>query len=562
MTQTKAPLTAGQRAAELAWLKLATPPYRRIEPDEFYYYAHRQPGMTAASNGYRLHVVKRDDLWEDSESVGDTFGGDFRPVYNLYSAKHRWHSNAPDRRFPSLDAMAYIGEVKAKMYVERQHLLDGLAQVETMATFKRDPLVGCIVFELRPATNEFEITWVVLEGITRRIFAGSIPVVTENGIWPNLYGVVVGWQLADALIGFTTEYVTITFGSDRIIIEDDERYAVIMTRGGPVMTGPLPENSEAEMLRLDYTTITAMGALNTGAPLYKVLQGDMSAHGGKHIRWSLPTINSDGTFTPGGWHRTTSRVDICHAGFHLTTRPWDRWALTNMRVYLAEGAGPRDTDGDDKIAFQRARLLRPADPPDWFVALQDSIRYFTSPEGIMFGLNKLSAESVLRSPWLVVVGPTWADAYQGAVDALEQSPMVLSPEPGSKALRAVLTSLKTEMFARDGRDLRSEEPHLQPLHRMVVDTIMRGIFDRFTDFRISKDMRTRAASKGNRYRRREGISEILAAYALRTTYLLYAGADVDLTTISDAAGLIQAGYEVMYDAVGNCVFYGSNGPAE
>ncbi len=90
-------------------------------------------------------------------------------------------------------------------------------------------------------------------------------------------------------------------------------------------------------------------------PLYKVLRDGQSIHG--DLTWSLPTQQPDGTWVPGDWHEVSGRIVVCSRGLHLTTDP-QRWMQSGATVYLAEGAGASDAEGD-KIAFARARLLRP-----------------------------------------------------------------------------------------------------------------------------------------------------------------------------------------------------------
>ena len=91
----------------------------------------------------------------------------------------------------------------------------------------------------------------------------------------------------------------------------------------------------------------------------KTLRDGASWHGGEH-KWSLPVANADGTYTAGEW---TKRVapSICAKGWHLTTQPTLWWSHEgNVAAYLAEYDGATSArEGEDKIAVERCRLLRP-----------------------------------------------------------------------------------------------------------------------------------------------------------------------------------------------------------
>ena len=99
--------------------------------------------------------------------------------------------------------------------------------------------------------------------------------------------------------------------------------------------------------------------MSAAEKLYKTLRNGRSWHGGEH-EWSLPTQGADETWTPGEWTpRVTPRV--CSEGWHLTTEPARWWSADEgVACYLAEhdGAVSR-SEGEDKIACERVRLLRP-----------------------------------------------------------------------------------------------------------------------------------------------------------------------------------------------------------
>jgi hypothetical protein len=91
----------------------------------------------------------------------------------------------------------------------------------------------------------------------------------------------------------------------------------------------------------------------------KTLRDGASWHGGDH-KWSLPVAQPDGTYTAGEW---TPRIAplICAKGWHLTTQPALWWSHEgNVAAYLAEYDGATSAcEGEDKIAVERCRLLRP-----------------------------------------------------------------------------------------------------------------------------------------------------------------------------------------------------------
>ena len=96
----------------------------------------------------------------------------------------------------------------------------------------------------------------------------------------------------------------------------------------------------------------------------KVLKGGASWHGGAHD-WSLPTQETDGSWTPGGW--TPNRTPrLCSTGWHLTNDPGRWWGDgVNVVAYLVEYEGRVDGPSGEtcedptKFAVERCRLLRP-----------------------------------------------------------------------------------------------------------------------------------------------------------------------------------------------------------
>jgi hypothetical protein len=84
---------------------------------------------------------------------------------------------------------------------------------------------------------------------------------------------------------------------------------------------------------------------------YKVLRNGRSFHGGD-MAWSLP----DGD-TPGEWHEVTGALSLCRHGLHLTSEPAKWWA-PDASAFEAEYEGDLVTDGGDKVAVRRCRLVR------------------------------------------------------------------------------------------------------------------------------------------------------------------------------------------------------------
>ncbi len=86
--------------------------------------------------------------------------------------------------------------------------------------------------------------------------------------------------------------------------------------------------------------------------LYKVLDAQGRSQNGGSLQWSLPTADA-----PGEWHAAHREPVCCQSGLHLTDDP-AVWFKPGSLVYLAEGDGASHTDGADKTAFARARLIR------------------------------------------------------------------------------------------------------------------------------------------------------------------------------------------------------------
>ena len=145
-----------------------------------------------------------------------------------------------------------------------------------------------------------------------------------------------------------------------------------------------------------------------GKPLYKVLIDGKSCHGG-NLEWSLSALQPDGSYLPGNWHEVEGEISVCNNGLHLTTNPWGVWMKWTATVYEAEGDGDSDTS-EDKTAFRRARLLRPAPVPDWWTAAHEFVSNLSE-------INWLKPDGNPDPSWRLFTASTWAAARNAAWNA-------------------------------------------------------------------------------------------------------------------------------------------------
>ena len=91
---------------------------------------------------------------------------------------------------------------------------------------------------------------------------------------------------------------------------------------------------------------------------YKVLDASGCSCNGGSLKWSLPTKNDDGTWTPGEWMpEIKGPVVECENGYHLATMErLPQWL--NERIFVAEVDGElvESTDHDKWVA-RKVRLV-------------------------------------------------------------------------------------------------------------------------------------------------------------------------------------------------------------
>lgn len=156
--------------------------------------------------------------------------------------------------------------------------------------------------------------------------------------------------------------------------------------------------------------------------LYKVLIKGRSCHGGDK-KWSLPRGGK-----PGDWLELPEGEFpvCCECGFHLTTEP-NKWFVLGASVFEAEGGGQKDSDGSDKTAFQRARLLRRVPKPIWlrsaeaFLKSIPSVNWFSGfdklPAGCRLFETRYAATEAAVEEW----DDAWAAACEAAYKAAREA---------------------------------------------------------------------------------------------------------------------------------------------
>jgi hypothetical protein len=86
-----------------------------------------------------------------------------------------------------------------------------------------------------------------------------------------------------------------------------------------------------------------------------------SCHGGT-FTWDPPTLNEDGSYTPGAWTPPMDPV-LCFRGYHLTNQPSNWWDIDGLKAFLVEFRGKvkgqLQPKIGQKIAVESCRLLRP-----------------------------------------------------------------------------------------------------------------------------------------------------------------------------------------------------------
>ena len=154
--------------------------------------------------------------------------------------------------------------------------------------------------------------------------------------------------------------------------------------------------------------------------LYKVLGQDGKAIHGGLLDWSLP-VKKGRAWKPGKWHKVEPPIECCRTGLHLVEEDGIySWYKPYCKVFEAEGAGAESREGN-KIAFERARLIRPArikQPEYWkkaigFIERDIPLVPWCNPQGEPDPSWKLFEASSLAAAGAAA----WAAAGDAAGDA-------------------------------------------------------------------------------------------------------------------------------------------------
>jgi hypothetical protein len=108
---------------------------------------------------------------------------------------------------------------------------------------------------------------------------------------------------------------------------------------------------------MTFVTSTESGPLMASNALYKALSADGRSCNGGHSKWSLPSLQPDGTYKPGCWMPRIENIVPCERGYHVFERK-DIMQWLNATLYEAEVRGETIDHGDKTVA-QSARLIRP-----------------------------------------------------------------------------------------------------------------------------------------------------------------------------------------------------------
>ncbi len=163
---------------------------------------------------------------------------------------------------------------------------------------------------------------------------------------------------------------------------------------------------------------------------YKVTDPFGKAQDGGSGQWSLPTQNSDGTWTPGDWWEVEGHIAMCKSGLHLTYNPWQYvkyfpgkgvskiWEVEHSEII---------TTTSDKAVVRKARLLQPYCPDWWakvveFIESIPSIPWFQAvqppdPEWKVFDTRDAARDATRGAAWNTVWDAAWNAAWNATRNA-------------------------------------------------------------------------------------------------------------------------------------------------
>jgi hypothetical protein len=176
-----------------------------------------------------------------------------------------------------------------------------------------------------------------------------------------------------------------------------------------------------------------MNGTRTPTTYVKILRADGRSQNGGDLRWSLPTLNEDGTWAAGEWHEVEGSVVPCARGLHAVALEqryarWHRWDSEHYEVEFVGEVVAHGEGTERKYVGRRARLLRQIPhEPFWlearaFVESLNQIAWFSNagealPDWDVYPTRDAAWEAARDT----VLTAAWDAAWEEARDAARKA---------------------------------------------------------------------------------------------------------------------------------------------
>jgi len=160
--------------------------------------------------------------------------------------------------------------------------------------------------------------------------------------------------------------------------------------------------------------------------LYKTMNGQAGAYG--HGEWSMPTQTPEGEWLPGEWMPPVKPA-LCASGYHVCRNMTEVVVHLSAEIYEVEVRGEHD-DGDDKAAYEQARLVRRLWADTWTEQAQrlfavDCARTVAElspdPDLTHAALDIVTARTLYGHEWAAAEGAAGAAVWVAAENAAENA---------------------------------------------------------------------------------------------------------------------------------------------